>query len=467
MTAIDAARAADVALIAMWGPTAAEPLLNFPLDSYTAAQRQQLFGNSLSSFLLSLCEQAKAQRAKAVFETGVAKRDAGVSQLSKWEEEAKERRSKIHRLKRTKLIDETKRCGVCPACRRPWLKEVCYRRQRARQVGYNSTKVAEAMLNDDDDESSGDDDGDSSSSSSDDEDDDDEVLVEGEEIHVAGDKNKLENGGGDGDITRRKPKKHQNQKEKTKTDEYELKWYAKPTGTKGAAAAAAARDRHRFLHLESLHTRAESTALEEAAAEAAALTTALTASLPAGHSTAPPPKNIIPPPPHAALLRHALDCAALGTDLSLFDDEDPRFSKAIGPQGQLNQCNLCYGWHAASHPEQCPVIQAAYAVPISRQQQQQQQRCPHCADAAVPGCKKCVRKSLPVGVWTPAVMPVGSWMDESIQPGVSEIMGSVQSVASAAVVDFDRPEVAAKLGPHALLAMGLLAKELVTAQLKI
>ena len=54
----------------------------------------------------------------------------------------------------------------------------------------------------------------------------------------------------------------------------------------------------------------------------------------------------------------------------------------------------------------------------------------------------------------------------TMNPATMDVMKGVQEVARAAVVDFDRPDVVEKLSAEAVLAMGLVAEEVVLARLK-
>jgi hypothetical protein len=49
---------------------------------------------------------------------------------------------------------------------------------------------------------------------------------------------------------------------------------------------------------------------------------------------------------------------------------------------------------------------------------------------------------------------------------LTAVMESLQNVGNAAVVNFNRPDIAGKLGPEVLLAMGLVVQEVVDAQVK-
>lgn len=440
--ASQAAEAADRALIAMWGPKAAAPNLNFPLEKYPQEEQQQRFGTALSSFLLKICEESATARAEKQGER--LKRGLPAS----WQ--AKERRRlQVKKIRTTRIVDETVNCGICPTCRQPWLHEVCYRKKAARTLGYKASKVAERMLDEAGGHISG-------------LDDDSEELASAnaslkdhkstsEAANVAIETAKQE---GEATILAIEKGKGKNLILGKKESPIELEWYGQPP--KGSHAAP--RDRH-MNRIESKHIQAESTAAEEAAAEAAALTNKLDQSQLPGIVTAPPPKDFIPPPPHASLLRHAVECAALDADLALVGEDEARWALPLGQMG-VGPCTMCLGFHGGT-PKDCPLVQAAYAAPKAHLEE----HCRHCVGVKFPNCKHCGRGVLPESVWMPAAVAT-PWMGK-VPPATVEVMHSVQSMASAAAVDFDRPDVAGKLGPEALLAIGLLAEEVAKSQLRL
>lgn len=119
-TAAEAAKAADKALIAMWGPRNASAHLNFPLVEY-GGEAVQRYGPELSTYLLKLCEDGKAARhkAKARDEAERYVKNLGESHVSR-----RLARS-IRRMKSAPdFVDPHAACGVCPACRQVrWLGE--------------------------------------------------------------------------------------------------------------------------------------------------------------------------------------------------------------------------------------------------------------------------------------------------------------------------------------------------------
>lgn len=116
-SAESAARAADEALIAMWGLGNSEEYLNFPPYDYDPSQSYQRFGYDLSSFLASLIEKG-AQ----MFSSSTRKKSSH-SVYSSW----LIGNYVYQELKRDKMEDIVKQnptislnreqCGVCPHCR--------------------------------------------------------------------------------------------------------------------------------------------------------------------------------------------------------------------------------------------------------------------------------------------------------------------------------------------------------------
>lgn len=432
LTAEQAASAADRALIAMWGYNAAAPLLHFPQPGYyTLEDRQQRFGHHLSSFLNNICKEAIAVKKKAVYE-----RERLYDSASKSEQQ---RKKKIRRIRdASTLINEMEECGLCSSCRQPWLGAVCERKQRARQTGYNSLKIAEKML-------------------------ENGVEIEEEdiedgnrEVKVSEEQEEEEGAGASAAGTATTAAAGTDSKSSTSNlkRESQLKkdliWLENPPKGKPVTIA-------RWYHsrdIESSHKNNEAMLSAEISTEVAALSTSLEASRTPGLATAFPPRDFIMEPPQTALLQHAVDCAAAGVDLALVGEDDPRWARPVNPGGTL-QCSLCYGWHGVMNFKDCPVNQAANAVepPLK-------EPCSDCG--GITGCSRCGRGDLPAAAWAPETVPC-TWVD-NVKPATLDVMQSLQSLASAAAVDFDRPDVAEKLRPEALLALGLLTEEVAAAQ---
>lgn len=77
------------------------------------------------------------------------------------------------------------------------------------------------------------------------------------------------------------------------------------------------------------------------------------------------------------------------------------------------------------------------------------------------GCDSCKGK-LPENLWRPGAVS-SPWLYH-IRPGTLGVMHAVQNVGNAAIHEFDRPELANSLGPVALLTIGVLAEEVVKFQ---
>ena len=417
----------------MWGPKAAAPQLNFSLGNYPQEERQQRFGPALSSFLTKIVEESVAVRAlKKVLRMKT-------HMPANWQARDK-RNLEIGKIRSTKIIDERKKCGLCPACRQPWLAETCYRKKAAARIGYKATTVAERMLDEAiDGEISGPEISELSSSSANDEsakeDQDDGDIPEAPEKGVKRGTGKSVTG------------------KKESLSEFDLEWYGEPP--KGPNTVP--RGQHN-KKIESSHLQAESAAADEAARDFAAFEQLLDENQPLIWAVAQPPKDFVPLPPQRELLRHAVECTTLGADVALVGEDDPRWNVTQGQTGR-GQCSMCFQFHG-NVVRNCPLIQAAYAVPKNYFKE----ACPRCVSAKVPGCKNCGRGALPEGVWAPASAAT-PWLNK-IAPATQDVMHSVQSMASAAAIDFDRPDVAGKLGPSALLAIGLLAEEVAAAQIK-
>ncbi len=422
-----AAVAADRALIAMWGYKAAAPYLHFPQPNYYKIEdQQQRCGHYLTAFLQSICQEAEALK-----KTAVRERERSYHRAVDDERERKKKIVRIRDHSTSNLINEMKDCGLCAACRQPWLGVVCERRVAARKLGYNSLKIAEKMLENGVEIEEGVETSDKES----------EEENEEDEHHQGA-------GAATAAATAAKRKPRRNKKSTTSSD---LLWLEEPPKGKSASAARVYHSRD----VESTYKHSEAMATAKTAAEVAALTAALASNRTPGLATAFPPRDFMMQPPQHDLLRHAVDCAAAGVDLTLTGEEDSRWIRPVDPRGAL-QCSLCYGWHAVgSRDKECPVNQAANAV-----EPPGKELCSECG--GIQGCSRCGRGDLPAAVWAPAAVPC-AWID-NVKPATLDVMQSVQSMASAAAVDFDRPDVAGKLGPEALLALGLLAEEITAAQ---
>jgi hypothetical protein len=179
--------------------------------------------------------------------------------------------------------------------------------------------------------------------------------------------------------------------------------------------------------------------------------------LPGGLSAAAPPADRFDPGMHAAVLRHAEAAAAAGARLSLVGEADPRFVAPPSATGG-HQCALCRGWHGPGSLLQCPVLRATNAVPLPPPE------CAHCAHLEAPGCARCASAGLAPALWRPPQMRT-PWV-EGVRPATLDVMHAAQGVASAAIVDLARPQLAGKLGPKALLAIGLLVEEVAAAEVR-
>lgn len=178
-----------------------------------------------------------------------------------------------------------------------------------------------------------------------------------------------------------------------------------------------------------------------------------------GLSAAQHPKDYFDLLPHLALLGEVQAAAAAGSEVALVAEDDPRWVAPLSAT-ERHQCALCRGWHGTGNGTLCPVLQATNAVlePVPGQE------CEKCAHLASPGCERCVPAGLNPVLWvSPRVRT--PWI-ESVRPATLSLMHSVQSVANAAVVDLDRPDLAAKLSPQALLALGVLAEEVAAGEVR-
>lgn len=202
--------------------------------------------------------------------------------------------------------------------------------------------------------------------------------------------------------------------------------------------------------------RAEAQQSTAEGAQVTAITAALAASDDRVLAAAPPPRDGYHPGAYASLLSEAAFNAHAGSDLALVGEDDPRWQRPLAGTGR-QPCGLCLGLHGSTQKD-CPVVQAANAVPVTPFV------CSHCAGNAVPGCRKCARGELPAHVWVPSEMPA-PWA-KRLPATMLGVMCGVQGIANAAVVDYDRPDLTAQLTPAALLAAGLLAEEVAQAELQ-
>lgn len=412
----EAAAAADLALIAMWGLSAAAPFLNGPVELYSQKTEVvgRLFGSDLSSYLLSICEISKSAKRKR---TKLASSKS--SEISRLE--------KLRKIKTEHcLVDEREPCGACPACLLPFLNEKCYRRQLASKLNYKVEKVAANILN------SAPPCGTSNDLSSPQE--EPRAWRQSEAIQ------------GDDDLrTAVTWLVEEVNKKKLQEEEghHSLEWLDHPKARLGEA-----RKRHAEWVAAELHTRQSQADNEDAQNLSTFIDILRSSSMPTALAKAPDPTDILSQPEHKEIFDHALMCMLLDADVSLVDEDDERFAAPLG-ESAIPPCMLCRGWHPKRNGYlECPVMRIAYATQSN----------------TLKSCEN-LRRSLPDFIWTPAFIST-PWAS-SVAPETLYLMECLKELGNAAATDFDRPDVAGKLGPHALLALGLLGEELARARLRM
>lgn len=425
-----AAAAADLALIAMWGLDAAMPFLNGPVEIYSQQKTMivgRLFGSDLSSYLLSICNVSKTIKSKRT----KASTAMTVSRAQKLRKTGKKHG----------LVDEREPCGLCPACRFSFLNLKCYRKQLASERDYRVDKVAANIVDSGAPDASHDSDHPPVS----------DVEAGSEALHEEEEEEEEE--GGEEDIgaavswlseavnTTMLQEHHQG--------EANLEWHHHPN-----TRLTEARKCHADWLAAELRTRQSLADSEDAQNLSNFIDMLQASSMPTAFAKAPDPTDILSPPEHKEIFDHAMLCAMLGADVSLVDEDDDRFAAPLGDSA-IPPCMLCRGRHSKRNAYlECPIMRIAYAT-----QTRPSKVCESCRIEG--GCPKC-RRSLPEFVWTPAFIST-PWAS-SLAPETLHLMESLRDLGNAAVMDFDRPDVAGKLGPHALLAFGLLAEELVHGQ---
>jgi len=228
-----------------------------------------------------------------------------------------------------------------------------------------------------------------------------------------------------------------------------------------------------------------------------------------GLDVAPNPKSLFIPGPHARIIETARIAADAGVRVGILskvsqlrhkhddplDDFKISCGKSIRACAQNAQntkpkefhCSLCNVGHAnlRHHRLQCPVVQTAMAMPAEDKapapgvcplcgglglELNQSKKCENRSDMGIhmtlarkgKGCDFC-RGKVPQSFWRPEAVS-SPWLSH-ICPSTVDFMHAIQQVGSASIHDFDRPEIAGSLGPVALLAMGLLAEEIVNSEL--
>jgi hypothetical protein len=411
----EAAAAADLALIAMWGFSAAAPFLNGPEELYSQKNEVvgRLFGSDLSSYLLSICEISKsAKRKRPKLASGKS------SEISRFE--------KLQKIKTEHcLVDEREPCGVCPACLFPFLDEKCYRKQLASKLNYKVEKVAANILNSAPPGTSKDFNNLNGSSP--------QEESRGDAIR-----------GDDGISTAVTWLVEETNNKKLQEKEHQsLEWIDHPKSRLGEA-----RKRHADWVVAELRTRQSQADNEDAQSLSTFIDMLRASGMPTALAKAPDPTDILSPPEHKEIFDHALMCTLLDADVSLVDEDDERFAAPLG-ESAIPPCMLCRGWHPKRNGYlECPVMRIAYATQSN----------------TLESCENS-RRSLPEFVWTPAFIST-PWVS-SVAPETLYLMECLKELGNAAATDFDRPDVAGKLGPHALLALGLLGEELASAQLRM
>lgn len=442
-----AARAADRALIAMWGRLDAEDYLNFPLRDYDGCF--QRYGVDLTRYFLGIIEKGKemvdiAKSASRVPEqTEYSRRLGRVIQQNKRVKEQSDlilsEQSKVYKFHKNN-------CGVCPSCRQPWLEKVCVRYKEARNVDYKFRDHAT-------------------------------MIVDGSELSaykMAISRAKKE---GRKDIVQKiteamyeaypLPEVLQDQANtppsvavekgekrdtlgKTADDKDSLEWLMKPFPNKKTREfnrkhTASA---HAQLQLRlTLSMNQEMKQMKEAALE-----------YDAPHVSEFQIKrknangNI-----YKNLLMSIDQAAAEGSRILFIREDAPTWMKPN--TYKLNQCSYCKTWHRP-HLEYCPFMQATCAVTKSNTEP----LCLVCNDEK-DNCSAClVRCTLPDFIHHPQQIPAPYL--SKLSPEMLKLLESMRELSSAAISEFNSPHLSDMLTPQSLLALAVIAEAMVDTALE-
>lgn len=442
-TAESAARAADKALIAVWGRGDAEEHLNFPLSNYDPNVYFQRYGVDLSHYLVSLVQQGKQMQ--DVAKSSSRHREVGSLHLRRFAQQrqfAQERKKMYDKNPLYKF--HTIPCGVCPACKQPWLAMACVRSLKARELGYRTREHVQMSIEGL------------------------EAMSYRKAYRYAKAKNEKDIGTAIVKEFERKypvpelepPSKdkvapgvvedapdHDEAKEETTYERTpgDFQWMIHfPTIKQRDFIKKRTEAGHRQMNL-----RLESVM----AKEAKAVRDEILEDDSFVKYEYPIRERQRDDGGYYNMLQSIDTARREGSDILFAQERSPIWMRPSTFKSQ--QCPYCRGWHAPNL-KLCPFMQATAAIVTA-----ERPMCNRCKDS---GCSFCTKGSLPSWVWTPEFTRVG-WVDE-VSPEMLNLMLSIQHIGNAAISELKSPLIAGKLTANALLAMAVMAEVLIDDSLK-
>lgn len=444
-----AARAADQALIAMWGPMDSEEFLNFPIQDYEKDESVQRYGPDLTRYMLTLIEKGSEMVAKAKDSAHTPEQSDFTRRLRMLYQRSKQVSDECNALlanESDKYKFHTSNCGVCPSCRQPWLEKACVRYKEARELKYKYREHAR-------------------------------IAVEGTEIlayRTAIKRAKIE---GKKDIARkimdemyaryplpnngphimretvqdtegnRRALGNSAKLETRKREDIQdsLTWLITPFPPKKIRE-------YTKKHTESAHAQLNirlnsATSKEIETIKRSAIEYNRSDVLQYQIKRKFPNDNI-----YRDLLSSIDLATAEGSDI-LFVREDAQTWMKPNTY-KLNQCSYCKTWHG-TNLKLCPFMQATCAIHTS----EAQHLCQVCKDRQE-NCKACLSQcSVPKIVWNRKRAPA-PWLPQ-MSPEMIQLLMSIKNMATAAISEFKSPHLNGKLTPETLLALAIITEVIV------
>lgn len=445
-----AARAADIALIALWGRLDSEDYLNFPLHDYDESMCYQRYGGDLTRYMIDIVEMGKKMVAQAKSTLPAPRPSEYFERLQKMYHQ-----NAIMRAKYDALISEHEdlykfhknKCGVCVNCRQPWLGRACLRYKQAKDLGYKFREHAK-------------------------------MIVDGPELSAFKRSIQRAKKEGKNDIARKitnamyakypLPDISKDRLQVTAAqpitesspeydvcqniEKYEdsLEWLMTPFPNKMTREYNRKHTESAYAQLrlylsssmnQEIH-RAKKSALEYD--EKGIYEFQIKRKRPGG--------NVYDE------LLGTIDHAAASESDILFVREDAR--TWLKPSTyKLNQCSYCKTWHKLDL-KICPFMRATCAVPKSNQDI----LCRVCRDGKE-NCKVCLaRCTIPEFLCHPLRVPAPFLSDMS--PEMLSLLSSIVDMSSAAISEFKSPHLSGKLTPKTLLALAIVTEAMVDSKLE-
>ena len=457
-----AARAADMALIAMWGRANAEEYLNFPLKDYKEDECFQRYGIDLTRYMISIIDKGK-DMVSAANSVVAEHNDFSRRQMRRYTQE-KEFSKRI-----SEVTDQnplytwhTKPCGLCLHCRQPWLGKPCVRYKLSKEYKYKRSEHAR-------------------------------MTVESLESMAYREASQLAKAAGKKKVAHKiieemetkypipEISQHPRVEDMVETDvdeegdeqasisgisamaiceqdqektsgevQKDLEWLLKPFPAKREREYIKFQTESCYTQMDLQLRQAVSRDIEQSLSRQEEASKPTRWTFPIKHNF--PTKG-----GYKQMLRTIDQAEREGSDF-LFLREDA-LTWLRPSTYKVNQCTYCRTWHKANLLY-CPLMQNLCAIPS----EERIFNCLKCKDSGE-NCKHCLQNvKLPSSVWTPFLMPV-PWV-EKISPGMAQLMISMKNLASCAISEFKSPHIAGKLSPDALLALGVLAQTMIDHEIQ-